>query len=430
MLFEARDPTSSFFASLAPVATMIASVGLAPHWPGAAWAMASAGLVGATLFAVWGVGGLWMGDRAFEATTPILHMPTVGGGFVAAITCAAFGMKELGLLFFGAGLLSWLTLESVIIHRLILQSLPVPLRASLGLHLAPPAVACVAYLAVTDGPPDRLAQILFGYALLHALVMVRLVPWLRQQPFSPAAWAYTFGVLALPLAALRLTERGLEGPSASLAVPLFAAANLIIAGSRSGPWASCCAESSCLSGPSDFARMATAVHPTPKPPFRPRGIRRPRPHQGQPCGDIPVTDLLTPALGRESRDAPSETMNSTAASSGAGTLANLAEIVRTDVWPQVKTIDAGAYPEAVLRRLGSAGAFERHVDGTAAGVLRAVDAMSEVATACLSTAFCTWCQDALVWCLARSAEPRVSNELAAAASGARLALQLQSDAPI
>ncbi|WP_280952916.1 dicarboxylate transporter/tellurite-resistance protein TehA [Methylobacterium sp. B4] len=228
VLFELRDPTSAFFASLAPVATMIASVGLAPHWPGAAWVMALAGLTGTTLFAVWGVGGLWMGDRAFEATTPILYTPTVGGGFVAAITCATFEMKELGLLFFGAGLLSWLTLESVIIHRLILQTLPVPLRASLGLHLAPPAVACVAYLAVTDGPPDRLAQILFGYALLHALVMVRLVPWLRKQSFSPAAWAYTFGVSALPLAALRLTERGLDGPSASLAVPLFAAANLII----------------------------------------------------------------------------------------------------------------------------------------------------------------------------------------------------------
>ncbi len=225
---EARDPISSFFAALAPVATMIASVGLAPHWPDGAWVMALAGLVGTTLFAVWGVGGLWMGDRAFEATTPILYMPTVGGGFVAAITCAAFGMTELGLLFFGAGLLSWLTLESVVIHRLILRTLPVPLRASLGLHLAPPAVACVAYLAVTDGPPDRLAQILFGYALLHALVMVRLVPWLRQQPFSPAAWAYTFGVSALPLAALRLTERGLAGPSAFLAVPLFVAANLII----------------------------------------------------------------------------------------------------------------------------------------------------------------------------------------------------------
>jgi tellurite resistance protein len=228
VLTEARDPTSSFFTSLAPVATMIASVGLAPHWPGAAWAMALVGLVGVTLFAAWGAGTLWMGDRAVEATTPILYMPTVGGGFVAAITCATFGMKDLGLLYFGAGLLSWLALESVVLNRMILRTLPVPLRASLGLHLAPPAVACVAYLAATDGPPYRLAQILFGYALFHALVMVRLVPWLRMQPFSPATWAYTFGVSALPLAALRLTERGLEGPNGSLAIPLFIVANLFI----------------------------------------------------------------------------------------------------------------------------------------------------------------------------------------------------------
>ncbi|MHC2086487.1 dicarboxylate transporter/tellurite-resistance protein TehA [Methylobacterium sp. CM6244] len=228
VLREARDPTSSFFTSLAPVATMIASVGLAPHWPAAALMIALVGLVGVTLFAAWGAGTLWMGDRALEETTPILYMPTVGGGFVAAITCASFGMKDLGLLYFGAGLLSWLTLESVVVHRMMLRTLPVPLRASLGLHLAPPSVACVAYLAVTDGMPDRLAQILFGYALFQALVMVRLVPWLRMQPFSPAAWAYTFGVSALPLAALRLTERGLEGPNVSIAIPLFVAANLFI----------------------------------------------------------------------------------------------------------------------------------------------------------------------------------------------------------
>ena len=67
-----------------------------------------------------------------------------------------------------------------------------------------------------------------GYALLQALVMLRLVPWLREQLFSPAAWAYTFGVSALPLAALRFVERGQTGPIAVLALPLFLGANLII----------------------------------------------------------------------------------------------------------------------------------------------------------------------------------------------------------
>jgi tellurite resistance protein len=69
---------------------------------------------------------------------------------------------------------------------------------------------------------------LFGYALLQALVMLRLVPWLRQQPFSPAAWAYTFGVSALPLAALRFVERGQTGPITFLSILLFVGANLVI----------------------------------------------------------------------------------------------------------------------------------------------------------------------------------------------------------
>jgi tellurite resistance protein len=135
---------------------------------------------------------------------------------------------EIGLLFFGAGFLSLVVLESVVLHRLLTHALPVGLRATTGLHLATPAVGCVAYLAVTDGPPDRFVQMLFGYALLQALVILHLVPWLREQTFSPAAWAYTFGVSALPLAALRFVERGQAGPMDGLALPLFISANLII----------------------------------------------------------------------------------------------------------------------------------------------------------------------------------------------------------
>jgi tellurite resistance protein len=225
---ELRHPVQAFFVALVPVATLMASVALAPHLPVVAWVMFVAGVGGQVCFSAWGVGGLWQGGREAEATTPVLYMPTVGGGFVSAIACGTFGYPEAGLLFFGAGFLSMVVMESVILHRLMTHKLPVSLRATLGIHLAPPAVACVAYLSVTDGPPDRLAQMLFGYALLQALVMLRLVPWLREQPFSPAAWAYTFGVSALPLAALRFVERGQLGPIATLALPLFIGANLII----------------------------------------------------------------------------------------------------------------------------------------------------------------------------------------------------------
>ncbi len=227
-LAEFRHPIQAFFIALVPVATLIASIAVVPYLPGIAWTMFGLGVASQVGFSAWVVGELWQGGRHTDATTPTLYMPTVGGCFVSAIACGSFGYPEAGLLFFGAGFLSMVVLESIVLHRLMIHALPVALRATMGLHLATPAVGSVAYLAVTDGPPDRFVQMLFGYALLQALVMLRLVPWLRQQPFSPAAWAYTFGVSALPLAALRFVERGQTGPIAALAWPLFAGANLII----------------------------------------------------------------------------------------------------------------------------------------------------------------------------------------------------------
>jgi tellurite resistance protein len=225
---ELRHPIQAFFIALVPVATMIAATAVAPYIPTVAWAMFVLGSASQVGFSAWVMGELWQGGRHTDATTPTLYMPTVGGCFVSAIASGSFGYPNAGLLFFGAGFLSLVVLESIVLHRLMIHTLPVSLRATMGLHLATPAVGSVAYLAVTEGPPDRFVQMLFGYALLQALVMLRLVPWLRQQPFSPAAWAYTFGVSALPLAALRFVERGQTGPISFLATPLFISANLII----------------------------------------------------------------------------------------------------------------------------------------------------------------------------------------------------------
>ena len=98
----------------------------------------------------------------------------------------------------------------------------------------------------------------------------------------------------------------------------------------------------------------------------------------------------------------------------------VAEVVREDLRPRLAAIDAGAYPDAVLRALGAAGAYAQHGEGTAAGLLAAIDAMAQAGEACLSTAFCVWCQDALVWYLARSEEPGSRRHLVTFASGAAL----------
>ncbi|HWM66159.1 MAG TPA: hypothetical protein VNO35_06200 [Steroidobacteraceae bacterium] len=118
------------------------------------------------------------GSRDPATTTPILYLPTVAGSFVGAITLRAFSHPEWGAPFFGVGVLSWLAIESVLVHRLYAASelLP-PLRPTLGIQLAPPTVGCSAYLSITSGALDLFAQMLLGDGLFQALLLRgRLLP--------------------------------------------------------------------------------------------------------------------------------------------------------------------------------------------------------------------------------------------------------------
>lgn len=227
---ELMHPVMGGFSALIPIATMIAGVAMLPLVPPLATAMLILGIVGQIGFAGWFVGRLWMGGRGAEATTPVLYLPTVGGCFVSAMALAGLGVRDAAMMAFGAGFLSWLILEAVTWQRLLHQApLAVPLRPTMGIHLAPPAVGLVAYEAATGGSADTLALILFGYALLQTVVTLRLLPWLVEQPFAASWWAYSFAVSALPTGAMRLAEHG--SPTAILLAPaLFALANLVIAG--------------------------------------------------------------------------------------------------------------------------------------------------------------------------------------------------------
>lgn len=97
--------------------------------------------------------------------------------------------------------------------------------------------------------------------------------------------------------------------------------------------------------------------------------------------------------------------------------------IAADLRRLAPVIDAeGHYPEDVLRALGRAGAFAHHVghDG-ADGLMAAIDDITAIGAACLSTAFCTWCQDALGWYLARTSnEDARARHLPSVAAGRRL----------
>ncbi|HLY58334.1 MAG TPA: dicarboxylate transporter/tellurite-resistance protein TehA [Stellaceae bacterium] len=226
---EAHHPVQCCFIGLIGVATLLIALAVLPYSREAAVILFFVGGAFTVAFAVWRTGLLWQGDRDHVATTAVLYLPTVAGGFVMATAAAALGWPDWGQLAFGGAFFSWLAIESVLLHRLYTAvALAPPLRPTIGIQLAPPTVGCVAYLSVNGGVPDLAAHVMIGYGLLQAMILLRLLPWILHQGFSPGFWGFTFGTAALTTATIRLVERGDTGPIAVLAPGLFIAANVVI----------------------------------------------------------------------------------------------------------------------------------------------------------------------------------------------------------
>jgi len=86
-------------------------------------------------------------------------------------------------------------------------------------------------------------------------------------------------------------------------------------------------------------------------------------------------------------------------------LDSVRSVVRTQLAPLVEEIDAkGVYPEAVMRALGTAGAYATHLpaQGAPPNLATAIEASAIAAQVCLSTGFLMWCQSTLAWYLANS----------------------------
>lgn len=229
-LAEVNDPIQCCYISLFPATTMLIGAGIYPYFHTVALWFVVVGTIGQLGFAAYRSAGLWRGLHSQEATTPGVYLPTVSGNLISAICLGALGYKEWGILFFGAGIFSWLSLESVILQRLrTMGALPNPLRPSIGIQLAPPLVACEAYLFVNGGHTDIFSQILFGYGLLQLIFLLRLLLWTFEQPFSVSFWAFSFGISALSVSSLHFFIENPESVVGQMAIPIFIFSNGVIA---------------------------------------------------------------------------------------------------------------------------------------------------------------------------------------------------------
>ena len=226
---EMRHPIASSFVSLFPATTMLVAIGVTPWLRPLALALFIIGVVLQLSYAAWQTAGLWRGEHPADATTPGLYLPTVANNFISAMACGALGFNDAGLVFLGAGVISWITLEPAIVQRLRSGgALSMPLRTSLGIQLAPALVACNGWLSVNGGHADVFAKMLFGYGLLQLLFMLRLMPWYLRQAFNASFWSFSFGISALATTALHLGQAKADGFFHHLALPLFIFSNLVI----------------------------------------------------------------------------------------------------------------------------------------------------------------------------------------------------------
>lgn len=226
---EFQHPVQGSTPALLAISTLLIALAVLPYSRFLAWTFTVAGICWHLVFSLWHTGKMWQGGRDALNTAPTLYLPTVAGNFTSAAALGALGFADWGWLFLGAGVFSWLALESLVIQRLLhIEAMPLQQRPLIGIQFAPPVVCAMAWQVLSGGGSDHWLLMLWGYGLFQLLLGIRLGRWLGAQPFSPAYWAYTFGVAAATVTGLKLALAGI-GAAKVLAIPVFIGANLFIA---------------------------------------------------------------------------------------------------------------------------------------------------------------------------------------------------------
>jgi tellurite resistance protein len=206
VLADLRDPLLGAFVPAAAITAMILGSALAAATP-AAFA-AGRTLVVIFLAMTVAIGGWltgqWIAGRLDQDSMhPGYFLPTVAGGLVGATAAAGVRLPAVAEASFGLGVGCWLLLGSPLWTRLFFRPmLPASLIPTLAIELAPPAVAGVAYFALTGGAINFTARALGGFCILMVLAQLRFVPLYAKLRFSPGFWAFTFSYAAVATDAL------------------------------------------------------------------------------------------------------------------------------------------------------------------------------------------------------------------------------------
>ncbi|MEU4097356.1 hypothetical protein [Streptomyces sp. NPDC026673] len=193
---DLHHPGQGFALAYVPIIGMLATGHFArfgvdgARWFYALFALAAA-VIAARLLAHWVTGGL-----SSATLHPGYLLPVVSGPFIASTTASAVRLPDAASAAFAIGVLYWLAFGTVILGRLVASGLPGPARPTLTILTIPPAVGGLAWTSAHGGRIDAVGYGFAGLVLFTVLIVLFLLPHVRQEAFHTGYWVFSFPAAA------------------------------------------------------------------------------------------------------------------------------------------------------------------------------------------------------------------------------------------
>lgn len=155
---------------------------------------------------------LWMSPKiGIGHVTPAWFIPVVGN-VVVPLGGVPLGHVGMSLFSFSVGIVMWLGILPLVLHRLFLHDTPMPPKflPTVAILLAPPAVSAGSAYLLFDGgkgEPGALAKILAASAGAFLLLALTRAMEIIRLPFALPHWAMSFPAAAMASTTLLMEPR-------------------------------------------------------------------------------------------------------------------------------------------------------------------------------------------------------------------------------
>lgn len=208
VLGEFRHPVKGSLQALLPLSLLLVVVHFHQPQQGV-WLLLALLAIGLhALIASRVVSTLTTGQIPQNAITPALYLPVVGGALIGGMTLASLGYPGWGAMLFGTGLSGWALLEARILGQLFQGPMPEALRPTIGVELAPPAIATLTASVIWPQLPADVLMVGLGICIAPFISVMARYRWWRHVPFSVGFWSFSFPLAALASAILEAVHRG------------------------------------------------------------------------------------------------------------------------------------------------------------------------------------------------------------------------------